>query len=153
MNGKSKCRILKDIRKQIARNNDIEFVTSECKFQGDCSGTCPKCEGELRYLEAELKKRQRAGKAVAVAGIGLALVVGSAGCAWDNPFGPKSTDGAVEQSEEFLMGDVAVVPNDEPETVKGEPVVPEKTGEVDLAGDVEADPTEEATFGDVAYEE
>ena len=80
MNGKSKCKILKDIRKKIAEDNDIAYVTSECKFQGDCTGTCPKCEAELRYLENELTKRKNLGKTVAVAGIAAALVVGSAGC-------------------------------------------------------------------------
>ena len=80
MNGKSKCRILKEIRREIARNNDIEFVTSECTFQGECAGTCPKCEAEVRYLEQELAKRQRAGRAVAVAGIAASLVVTAAGC-------------------------------------------------------------------------
>ena len=80
MNGKSKCKILKDIRKKIAEENDIDYVTSECKYQGECSGTCPKCEAELRYLENELTKRKNLGKTVAVAGIAAALVVGSAGC-------------------------------------------------------------------------
>lgn len=80
MTGKSKCKILKDIRRKIAEDNDISFVTSECRFQGECAGTCPKCEAELRYLEQELKKRQAAGKAIAVAGIAAALVVGSTGC-------------------------------------------------------------------------
>ena len=60
MKGKKRCKILKEIRRQIAENNDIEFITSECKHQGDCLGTCPKCEAELRYLERELEKRQRA---------------------------------------------------------------------------------------------
>ena len=36
--GKQVCKILKDIRKQIAEENDIEFITSECKHQGDCAG-------------------------------------------------------------------------------------------------------------------
>lgn len=49
--GKQTCRILKDIRRQIAEANDIEFITSECQYQGDCLGTCPKCEAEVRYLE------------------------------------------------------------------------------------------------------
>ncbi len=80
MNGKSKCKILKDIRKKIAEENDIDYVTSECKYQGECSGTCPKCEAELHYLEEELAKRKNLGKTVAVAGIAAALVVGSAGC-------------------------------------------------------------------------
>jgi len=85
MTGKNKCKILKDIRRKIAEDNDISFVTSECRFQGECSGTCPKCEAELRYLEQELKARQRAGKAIAVAGIAAALVVGSTGCALFDP--------------------------------------------------------------------
>ena len=80
MNGKSKCKILKDIRRQIAADNDIEFVTSECKYQGDCAGTCPKCEAEVRYLERELEKRQQVGKAVAVAGIAATIMVSTAGC-------------------------------------------------------------------------
>lgn len=85
MNGKSKCKVLKNIRKKIAEDNDIAFVTSECKFQGECSGTCPKCEAELRYLEKELAKRINLGKAVAVAGIATALVVSSAGCTVSSP--------------------------------------------------------------------
>ncbi len=85
MNGKSKCKVLKDIRKKIAAENDIAYVTSECKYQGECSGTCPKCEAELRYLEEELVKRKNLGKTVAVAGIAAALVVGSTGCALTIP--------------------------------------------------------------------
>lgn len=80
MSGKSKCKILKQIRQQIAAENDIEFITSECKFQGECSGTCPKCEAEVRYLEQQLQKRRQAGKAVAVAGIAAALIVSASGC-------------------------------------------------------------------------
>ena len=77
MNGKSKCKILKDIRRQIAVQNDIEYVTSECKYQGECSGTCPKCEAEVRYLEAELEKRRMAGNQVVVAGVAAAMVLTS----------------------------------------------------------------------------
>ena len=49
--GKQTCKILKDIRRQIAEANDIEYITSECQYKGDCTGTCPKCESEVRYLE------------------------------------------------------------------------------------------------------
>ena len=48
--GKQTCKILKDIRRQIAEANDIEYITSECQYKGDCTGTCPKCESEVRYL-------------------------------------------------------------------------------------------------------
>ena len=61
--GKQTCKILKEIRKQIAAENDIKLVIEECTYQGDCIGTCPKCEEEVRYLERELEKRQRMGKA------------------------------------------------------------------------------------------
>lgn len=71
--GKNKCRILKEIRKQIAEANDIEFLTEECRYKGDCLGTCPKCEAEVRYLEEQLQQRSKLGKAVAVVGVSLGL--------------------------------------------------------------------------------
>ena len=72
--GKQTCRILKEIRKQIAEENDIKLVIEECTYQGDCLGTCPKCEAEVRYLERELEKRQRMGKAAIVAGLSVGLL-------------------------------------------------------------------------------
>ena len=75
--GKQTCKILKEIRKQIAAENDIELVVSECTYQGDCLGTCPKCESEVRYLERELEKRQRMGKAALVAGLSVGLLSSS----------------------------------------------------------------------------
>ncbi len=75
--GKNTCRILKEIRKQIAEANDIEFVTEECRYKGDCLGTCPKCEAEVRYLEEQLLQRRKLGKAVAVVGVSLGLSLGA----------------------------------------------------------------------------
>ena len=72
--GKETCRILKEIRRQIADANDIEYITSECRFQGDCLGTCPKCEAEVQYLEQQLSARHAAGKAIALAGISAGLL-------------------------------------------------------------------------------
>ena len=72
--GKQTCKILKEIRKQIAEENDIKLVIEECTYQGDCMGTCPKCESEVRYLERELEKRQRLGKAAVVAGLSVGLL-------------------------------------------------------------------------------
>ena len=72
--GKQTCKILKEIRKQIAAENDIDLVVSECTYQGDCLGTCPKCESEVRYLERELEKRQRLGKVAMVAGLSVGLL-------------------------------------------------------------------------------
>ena len=77
--GKQTCKILKEIRRQIAEANDIEFVTSECRYKGDCLGTCPKCEAEVRYLEQQLCKRQLMGKAVVLAGLSAGMITFS-GC-------------------------------------------------------------------------
>ncbi len=76
--GKNTCRILKEIRRQIAEANDIAYVVEECKFKGDCLGTCPKCEAEVRYLESQLRQRQMLGKAVVVAGLSLSTLTANA---------------------------------------------------------------------------
>jgi hypothetical protein len=78
--GKQTCKILKEIRKQIAAENDIKLVIEECTYQGDCLGTCPKCEAEVRYLERELEKRQRLGKAAVFAGMTIGTAITAAGC-------------------------------------------------------------------------
>ena len=115
MNGKKKCKILKEIRRQIAMQNDIEYVTSECQHKGDCKGTCPKCEAEVRYLEKELEKRQKLGRSVAVVGIAAALAVSSVGCDEDIPSKYSELDGDVDIVDEqgnvdnsFLQGNVLV---------------------------------------------
>ena len=77
--GKQTCKILKEIRQQIAMANGIEFATSECRYKGDCLGTCTKCEAEVRYLEQQLRARSLAGKAIALAGISAGMILMS-GC-------------------------------------------------------------------------
>ena len=92
--GKQTCKILKEIRRQIAEANGIEFATSECRYKGDCLGTCPKCEAEVRYLEQQLRARSLAGKAIALAGISAGMILMS-GCS-----GTSS-----KQSNETLQGE------------------------------------------------
>ena len=67
--GKSTCKLLKDIRKQIADANGISYQPKECHHKEDCAGTCPACEEEIRYLEGELKARKGNGFGMKVAGI------------------------------------------------------------------------------------
>lgn len=71
--GKHICETLKGIRKEIAQANDIDYTPIECSHNGDCAGTCPACESEMRWLERQLRLRQSLGKAVIVAGLSLAL--------------------------------------------------------------------------------
>ena len=81
MIGKEKCRILKEIRQKIADENDIAYVTRECTHQGDCRGTCPKCESELRYLEKQLAARAAAGKRIAIAALCAGMTFSLSSCA------------------------------------------------------------------------
>ena len=71
--GKSTCKLLKDIRQQIADANGISYQPKECHHEGDCAGTCPACEEEIRYLEHELKARKGNGFGMKVAGIAAGI--------------------------------------------------------------------------------
>ena len=71
--GKSTCKLLKDIRQQIADANGISYRPKECQHKGDCAGTCPACEEEIRYLEGELKARKGNGFGMKVAGIAAGI--------------------------------------------------------------------------------
>ncbi|MBO4851646.1 MAG: energy transducer TonB [Prevotella sp.] len=71
--GKRICSTLKEVRMQVAKANDIEYAPTECRYEGDCAGTCPKCEAEVRWLEQQLQLRRQLGKAVAVVGVSMGL--------------------------------------------------------------------------------
>lgn len=101
MLGKNKCKILKQIRAEIAAQNNIEWVTSECKYQGDCKGTCPKCESEVRKLEKALEQKRKLGEAVAVVGIvaGMSLTVGACTNTQQEPNPTSGYSGFQKESE------------------------------------------------------
>lgn len=169
MKGKEKCKALKEIRQKIAEQNDIAFAVSECTHQGDCRGTCPKCESELRYLERQLEIRKNLGKAVVVAGISAGMCAPMVACSPIESIGDAmgnlfniSTDQELEgatQPPEDLAGDVEYIPPedyeggleyeyDEPELTGEETWNPdlEEPSEEDpeaLAGEVECDPNYE----------
>ena len=131
MLGKAKCKILKEIRQKIADENDIPYVTRECTYQGDCSGTCPRCESELRYLERELEARRRLGKQVAVTALCAGISFSSVACAapgFDEELGGATT---LDPSYEEYQGGLTA-PDDEYE-LAGET----ELAEPDLAGEVE----------------
>ena len=71
--GKSTCKLLKSIRQQIADANGISYQPKECHHKGDCAGTCPACEEEIRYLERELKARKGNGFGMKVAGLAAGI--------------------------------------------------------------------------------
>ena len=112
MLGKAKCKILKEIRQKIADENDIPYVTRECTYQGDCSGTCPRCESELRYLERELEARRRIGKQVAITALCTGISLGATGCNAPGQLGgatepDRPTYGDGPDVETVLEGEIA----------------------------------------------
>ena len=76
--GKNICNQLKEVRKRIAEENDIPLEIEECTYKGECRGTCPRCEAEVRYLENALADRLRIGKVATVAGLALGLAATTA---------------------------------------------------------------------------
>lgn len=138
MNGKSRCKILKEIRQKIADENDIPYVTRECTFQGECKGTCPTCEKELKYLEDELEKRKSLGKKVAVAAVAAGVALTSAGCTRAvNPLEPVIRKLFPDSGAniENLPGEIEVV-GDVPYEIVGKMTYDEQGEEPDITEDL-----------------
>lgn len=119
--GKSTCKTLKAIRRQIAEANDIKYEPRECHYDGPCLGTCPACEAEVRYLEQQLGLRRQLGRAVSVIGVsaGLLSACTSAGtkAVTEKPNGAKSNIEVEEPAagcDSMVVGKVAVP--EEPDT-------------------------------------
>ena len=140
MQGKQKCRILREIRRRIAEENDIPLVTRECRHRGACSGTCPRCESELHYLEEQLRRREALGKRVGAAALCLGMALTAAGCtsAPSEPQPPEDIAGLIsawepaptETPEVFVTtGEVAWTPEPTAEPDTAEPPF-ELTGDV-----------------------
>ena len=165
MKGKNKCKILKEIRQKIADENDIPYVTRECTYQGECKGTCPKCEAELRYLEQELEKRRKLGKTVAVAAVAASLSMALTGCVRQGS--PASTHAGAQGTEATRVTE-QTDPKETCLPLEGEPVesiageidmMPPETTHFELAGvplpegKIEVQPETESEYeleGDVA---
>ena len=54
--GKEVCTYLRSIRNDLAKANNIPFESEPCDFDGDCAGTCEKCDQEAAFLRDELSK-------------------------------------------------------------------------------------------------
>jgi hypothetical protein len=54
--GKDKCDFLRNIRRQVAAQYGLRYEPRECHHEGDCPGTCPVCDAELRDLQRQLSE-------------------------------------------------------------------------------------------------
>jgi|GEM_PF-68534 len=110
--GKSTCKLLKDIRQQIADANGISYQPKECHYEGDCAGTCPACEAEIRYLEAQLRERKRKGWGMKVAGLAAGLCVATVpltSCQ-NTPKACNVENKAQDSTDMPVMGEKVVIP-------------------------------------------
>ena len=64
--GRIICDELKRVRLELAKANGIDYNPTVCNHQGECSGTCPKCEAELAGLTRQIKEKKSA-KVIGVA--------------------------------------------------------------------------------------
>lgn len=147
MRGKEKCKALKEIRRKIAEENNIAYAVSECTHQGDCKGTCPKCEAELRYLERELELRKSLGKAVVVAGISVGICAPLTACNPVDAIGNVIEDVyyTINPSAAPIAGDVEYIPpEDDYQGMEGPAPEDLSTSEEDseevIMGEFEYDP-------------
>ena len=113
--GKDICKHLKAIRRQIAQENDIALDIPECTYKGDCSGTCPRCESELQYLESELTRRSSFGKAALVAGVAFTMATSPVVMAQERTDLSKTNEQQVRRGKCQLRGQVV--------DVNGEPLI------------------------------
>lgn len=128
--GKRKCEVLKKIRKMVADANGIKYEPAVCNHEGDCRGTCPQCEAEVKYLESELRKKSSGMGNAAAVFVGSIAAIGSIGITSTscNPFRnqvvgsvPRSVDSIScvdsTKNEEVweLEGDVPA-PNEMPDS-------------------------------------
>ena len=170
MNGKATCAILKQIRRDIAEQNDIALTIAECTHQGDCPGTCPRCEAEVRILEKALAEKKRKGIKTAVAGISAGLLaVGLTSCTPADKVGAESlfsriADRLHPRAVDQLDGDL--MPPDWEEDagetmtaapIEGELVDPDREKETEeeyeLAGDIAAEDCEEDVCAAEEYDD
>lgn len=127
--GKRTCEVLKAVRLEIAKANDIKYEPRECHHEGPCAGTCPACEAEVKYLEQQLQVRRMLGRAVMLTGIAVGLTSLTA-CGQN-----KLPNGCENDSTETeLAGDIADVDGmmempepEEEEVVRGKMPAPVDT--------------------------
>ena len=163
MTGKQKCAILKEIRRDIAAKNDISIRIEECTHKGECRGTCPRCEAEVRILERALEEKKKRGIKTAVAGISAGILAASLASCVPVSGEQFTGNGTHSSGVTELEGDVAVIDETaEAERTEGEIALPDPEDKNDpdgewerlegdvIAGDYEAgDPEEyEVTEGE-----
>ncbi len=134
-NGKNICAALKQVRRRVAETNGIVYTSKECHFEGNCNGTCPACEAEVRYLEHQLNLLRKAGKAVTVMGVALGMTL-VMGCKQGNsPKALQETQDSVQPSE-YQVTTGMVIPKERSTCSETDSVSEDSTGEIIRTGEL-----------------
>lgn len=123
MRGKEKCEKLKAIRRQIAEHYGLTYNPTECTHEGDCRGTCPKCDAELQDLQRQLEEK-------GIRDIDLRTDIRTEIISEEQREDESRDDGklileGMDTIQEPLYPGVPAYPDDEP--LEGDPLPPEPT--------------------------
>ena len=115
MKGKQICSYLKSVRREVAAANGIDLEIPDCTFEGECPGTCPRCEAEVRQLEQALSQRQSLSQKVAFVGVAMGLALSGVSVAQAQNVNPQDSthcetllDGFAGNYEELVVGRIQV---------------------------------------------
>jgi hypothetical protein len=107
MKGKETCNYLKVVRREVAAANGLEFDFPECTYEGECQGTCPQCESEVRQLEQALSLRKSLSQKVSILGVAAGLAFSGMTAASAQTIAPADTAHSVDSTfEEVIEGEL-----------------------------------------------
>ena len=111
MKGKEKCNYLKAVRREVAAANGLQLDIPECTYEGECQGTCPRCESEVRQLEQALSMRKSSLQKVAILGVAAGLALSGMTAASAQTIAPADTAHSVDSTfEEVIEGELPELP-------------------------------------------
>ena len=106
MKGKQICSYLKSVRREVAAANGIDLEIPECTFEGECPGTCPRCESEVRQLESELSRRKSLSQRVAVLGVAAGLALSGMSVASAQAVDTADSTQYEDEWNDFVVGNI-----------------------------------------------
>ena len=106
MKGKQICSYLKSVRREVAAANGIDLEIPECTFEGECPGTCPRCESEVRQLESELSRRKSLSQRVAVLGVAAGLALSGMSVASAQTVDTADSTQYEDEWNDFVVGNI-----------------------------------------------
>ena len=106
MKGKQICSYLKSVRREVAAANGIDWEIPECTFEGECPGTCPRCESEVRQLESELSRRKSLSQRVAIIGVAAGLALSGMSVASAQTADTSDSTQYEDEWNDFVVGNI-----------------------------------------------